>query len=57
MSDPTLRLILVIVLSFCAYTLAVFLLPSSADDDRRLDPDDLPDDEFWNRVDEDGRFT
>lgn len=53
---PTLWLIAAIVVSFCAYTLAVFLLP----DDRSLDqPDDidsLPDDEFWNRVDKRGRF-
>ena len=53
---PTLWLILAIVVSFCAYTLAVFLLPSDADDDHRLDPDDLTDTEFWNRVDKRGRF-
>lgn len=51
---PTLWFIAAIVVSFCAYTLAVFLLPSDADSDRSLDQ--LPDDEFWTRVDNDGRF-
>lgn len=49
---PTLWLILAIVLSFCAYTLAVFLLPN--DEEHRIDH--LSDDEFWNRVDNDGEF-
>lgn len=54
---PTLWLILAIVVSFCAYTLAVFLLPFNADDDHRLDDiDRLPDREFWHRVDDRGRF-
>lgn len=52
---PALWLILAIVLSFCAYTLAVFLLPDDASFDQP-NPDELDDTEFWNRVDDDGRF-
>lgn len=52
---PALWLILAIVVSFCAYTLAVFLLPEDASFDR-TDPDELDDTEFWNRVDNRGRF-
>lgn len=53
---PALWLIAAIVVSFCAYTLAVFLLPDDTGHDQRLDIDRLPDSEFWNRVDKRGRF-
>lgn len=54
---PTLWLILFIVVSFCAYTLAVFLLPSDNDEHRLSDRDRLSDHEFWTRVDDEGEFT
>lgn len=55
--NSTLWFIAAIVVSFCAYTLAVFLLPNDANDDRRLsDIDRLSDHEFFERVDKRGRF-